>query len=270
MHMRWFVLLLMALACFGFVQESTITRKENTAFGIGERVDYEMYLWGITVGKGAAEVDKKFHTKNSRTCFKVDAYMETLGMATWVSNVNDNWGAYIDSSEIITHESYRKLKEGKYRLDELIKYDHTQNKAFVQIADKATGKFNEPKEYKTPDKVRDVVTGFMYLRVIDFSKFKMKDTLTVSGFFEDKAYSFKIIYFGKEVVETDLGKILCHKLVPIMPDNTLFRGENSVTAWISADRNQIPVKVDAKMFVGHAGTEMVGFRGLKNQLKIIR
>ncbi|NOS56111.1 MAG: DUF3108 domain-containing protein, partial [Cyclobacteriaceae bacterium] len=157
-----------------------------------------------------------------------------------------------------------------YRLDELIKYDHGQDKAFVQVADKATGKFSEPKEYNTPDNVRDVVTGFMYLRVIDFSKFKMKDTLTVSGFFEDKAYSFKIIYFGKEVVKTDLGKILCHKLVPIMPDNTLFRGENSVTAWISADRNQIPVKVDAKMFVGHAGTEMVGFRGLKNQLKIIR
>jgi hypothetical protein len=55
-----------------------------------------------------------------------------------------------------------------------------------------------------------------------------------------------------------------------MPSNSLFRGENSVTAWISADANQIPVKVDAKMFIGHAGTEMVSFRGLKNQLKIIR
>jgi hypothetical protein len=55
-----------------------------------------------------------------------------------------------------------------------------------------------------------------------------------------------------------------------MPDNQLFRGENSVTAWISADGNQIPVKVDAKMFVGHAGTELVSFRGLKNQLKVMR
>ncbi|MCA4895656.1 MAG: DUF3108 domain-containing protein [Cytophagales bacterium] len=268
--MRSFVLLLMAIAGFGFIQESSMVSRTKASFGVGERVDYEMYLWGITIGKGAAEVDKKFHTKNNRTCFKVDAYMETLGMATWVSNVNDNWGAYIDSSEIITHESYRKLKEGKYRLNELIKYDHTQDKAFVQIADKATGKFNDPKEYSTPDNVRDVVTGFMYLRVIDFSNYKVKDTLTVSGFFEDKAYSFKILYFGKEVVKTDLGKILCHKLMPIMPSNSLFRGENSVTAWISADANQIPVKVDAKMFVGHAGTEMVSFRGLKNQLKIIQ
>jgi hypothetical protein len=268
--MRILLVLAVMVVSVAFVQESAYAPTENKSFGVGERVDYEMYLWGMTIGKGSAEVDRKFHTKNNRTCFKVDAYMETLGMATWVSNVNDNWGAYIDSSEIITHESYRKLKEGKYRLDELIKYDHQQDKAFVQVADKATGKFNEPKEYQTPDNVRDVVTGFMYLRVIDFSKYKMKDTLTVSGFFEDKAYSFKILYFGKEVVKTDLGKILCHKLVPIMPSNSLFRGENSVTAWISADANQIPIKVDARMFVGRAGTEMVSFRGLKNQLKIIR
>ena len=110
----------------------------------------------------------------------------------------------------------------------------------------------------------------MYKYQIDFSKYKVKDTLTVSGFFEDKAYQFKILYYGKETVDTDLGKIPCHKLIPIMPDNTLFRGENSVTAWISADKNQIPIKVDAKMFVGHAGTELVSFRGLKNQMKILR
>jgi hypothetical protein len=140
----------------------------------------------------------------------------------------------------------------------------------VQIADKKTGVFGEPKVYTTPDQVRDVVAGFMYLRVIDFSKYKKTDTLTVSGFFEDKAYSFKIIYFGIEAVKVDLGKIACYKLVPIMPDNQLFRGENSVTAWISADKNQIPVKVEAKMFVGHAVTELVGFKGLKNQFKVQR
>ncbi|MFN7329634.1 MAG: DUF3108 domain-containing protein, partial [Bacteroidota bacterium] len=160
--------------------------------------------------------------------------------------------------------------EGSYRLNELVKYDHEKDIAAVQVADKKTGAFGEPKVYSTPDQVRDVVAGFMYLRVIDFAKYKVKDTITVSGFFEDKAYQFKIIYFGKETIKTEMGKIPCYKLVPIMPDNQLFRGENSVTAWISADGNQIPIKVDAKMFIGHAGTELVGFRGLKNQLKVTR
>ena len=269
--MRWMLVLAAAIWCWSFIRNSDAPQSgTSSSINLGERADYKMYLWGFTVAKGSAQVDKEVYNKNNRSCFKVDAFMETLGMATWVSKVNDNWGSYIDSSEIITHESYRKLSEGPYRLNELVRYDHDKDLASVQIADKKTGVFGEPKVYTTPDQVRDVVAGFMYLRVIDFTKYKKTDTLTVSGFFEDKAYSFKIIYFGKELVKTDLGKIVCHKLVPIMPDNQLFRGENSVTAWISADKNQIPVKVDAKMFIGHAGTELVSFKGLRNQLKIIQ
>jgi len=252
------------------VQDEKTPTASNKAFGVGERCDYKMYLWGISAGKGSAVIDKRLYSKGNRSCFKVDAYMETLGLATWVSKVNNNWGSFIDTSELVTHESYRKISEGSYRLNELVKYDHAKDEAAVRVADTKTGVFGEPKIYTTPDQVRDVVAGFMYLRVIDFSKYKLKDTITVSGFFEDKAYVFKILYHGKEVVKTDLGKIGCHKLVPIMPDNTLFRGENSVTAWISADRNQVPIKVEAKMFIGNATTELVSFRGLKNQFKVQR
>jgi hypothetical protein len=176
----------------------------------------------------------------------------------------------VDTSELLTHESYRRLSEGTYRLNELIVYDHNRDIAAVSVADKKTGKYGDPKIYHTPDKVRDIVAGFMYLRIIDFSRYKVKDTIAVSGFFEDKSYNFKIIYHGKETIKTELGKIPCYKLVPIMPDNQLFRGENSVTAWISADGNQVPIKVDAKMFIGHAGTEITSFRGLKNQFVVVR
>jgi Protein of unknown function (DUF3108) len=270
--MRWLLGILAVSICLAFIQEVDmlkITNKKST-ISTGERLDYRMYLGFFTVGKGTTAVDKNFHSRNTRSCYKVDAYMETLGMATWISKVNDNWGAYIDTAELVTHESYRNIKEGGYRLNELIKYDHTKDLASVQIADKKTGVYSDPKVYSTPDQVRDIVAGFMYLRIIDFTRYKIKDTLTVSGFFEDKSYSFKIIYYGKETIKTDIGKIPCYKLVPIMPDNQLFRGENSVTAWISADGNQIPVKVDARMFIGHAGTELVSFRGLKNQLKVSR
>jgi hypothetical protein len=267
--MRYLIGFIVLATFLAFVQDE-LAIKSSTAISTGEKLEYRMYLGIFTVGKGITTVDKEFHTRNEKSCYKVDAFMETSGMATWISKVNDNWGAYIDANEIITHESYRKLREGKYRLDELVKYNHELDKAYVQVADKTTGRLSEPKEYVTPDNVRDIVAGFMYLRVIDFSKYKIKDTLTVSGFFEDTAYKFKILYFGKETVSTDLGKFQCHKLVPIMPKNSLFRGENSVTAWISADGNQIPVKVDAKMFVGHAGTELTSFRGLRNQVKVIR
>jgi len=268
--MRWILIAVVGLFSFGFIQDSPLPRSKKTTISTGEKLDYRMYLGFFTVGKGTTTVDKDYYTKNEKKCYKVDAFMETLGMASWISKVNDNWGAYVDTSELIAHESYRKLSEGNYRLHEVVTYDHQKDEASVAIADKNTGKFGEPKKYTTPDQVRDIVAGFMYLRIIDFSKYKIKDTLTVSGFFEDKAYHFKIIYHGKETISTDLGKIPCYKLIPIMPDNQLFRGENSVTAWISADGNQVPIKVDAKMFIGHAGTELVSFRGLKNQFVVVR
>ena len=264
---------LMVLACgvfLAFSQVDMAPAVKSKTISTGEKLDYRMYLGIFTVGKGVTMTDKNFHTRNNRVCFKVDAFMETLGIATWISKVNDNWGAFVDTSELVTHESYRKLHEGPYQLHEVVTYDPDKDEASVVVADKVTGKFGKPKTYATPDKVRDIVAGFMYLRIIDFSKYKIKDTLTVSGFFEDKSYRFKIIYYGKETIETEVGKIPCYKLIPIMPDNQLFRGENSITAWLSADGNQIPVKVDAKMFIGHAGTELVAFRGLRNQLKIVR
>lgn len=269
--MRWSLIVIIALSFLSFTEERKVKQaRVSASITTGERLDYRMYLGYFTVGKGSTMTDKRLHIKNDRACFKVDAYMETLGMATWISKVNDNWGAYVDTTELVTQESYRKLHEGKYKLHEVITYNPDSDIAVVNVADKKTGKFGTPKVYSTPDRVRDIVAGFMYLRIIDFSKYKVKDTLTVSGFFEDKSYSFKIIYFGKEVVETEVGKIPCHKLIPIMPDNELFRGENSITAWLSADGNQIPVKVDAKMFIGHAGTELVAFKGLRNQLKIVQ
>jgi hypothetical protein len=267
--MRWIALLLVLIVAMAF----TVDRKEavhQSTINVGERLDYRMYLGVFTVGKGTTTVDKNYYLKNNKACYKVDAFMETLGMATWISKVNDNWGAYIDTSELVTHESYRKLSEGRYRLNEVITYDHEKTLAVVTADKGENNNKPKPKIYPIPQKVRDIVAGFMYLRIIDFSKYKIKDTLTVSGFFEDKSYKFKILYFGTEVVETDIGKIPCYKLIPIMPDNQLFRGENSITAWLSADKNQVPVKVDAKMFIGHAGTELVSFRGLKNQFKILR
>lgn len=266
--LKYFSLFLASIS-FVFGQEKTHPSSQSH-LSTGEKLEYRMYMGIFTVGKGVTTVDKEFHSKNGRACYKVDAYMKTAGMATWISKVDDNWGAYIDTSDLVTHESYRRLSEGKYKLHEVITYNHDKDEALVLTADKQTGKFGKPKRYSTPDKVRDIVAGFMYLRIIDFSKYNVKDTLTVSGFFEDKSYHFKIIYYGKETIQVDLGKIPCYKLIPIMPDNQLFRGENSITAWISADQNQIPIKVEAKMFIGHAGTEITSFRGLKNQFVVVR
>ena len=242
---------------------------KNNSFTKGEQIDYRVNFGIFTVGKATTRVDNKYYTINSRPCYKIDGFGSTSGLVAWVSKVDDQWGAYVDTSAIVTHMSYRKIKEGKYRKDELVTFDHMSKKAEVKLLDQGTGSYKDPQYFDIPDNVRDIVAGFFYLRVLSFSKFHRGDTIPVSGFFEDTAYKMRIIYKGKEVVDTKIGKIRCHVLVPIMPDNKLFDGENSVTAWISDDKNQIPVNVQAKMFIGSTGLELSKVKGLKHKLEII-
>jgi hypothetical protein len=54
-----------------------------------------------------------------------------------------------------------------------------------------------------------------------------------------------------------------------MPQNKVFDGENSITAYFSDDKNRIPVKIDAEMFIGSAGVELTSYEGLRNPLNLV-
>jgi hypothetical protein len=263
------LIVVIALTSFSGAKRKEFVSVRNTSFGTGEILDYRVNFGFFTVGKASTVVEKKIFTINSRPCYKVDAFGETLGFVSWITKVNDQWGAYIDTAALVTHVSYRKIKEGNYRKDEIITYDHDKLEAEVKVMNKETGMYGDPKFYKTPENVRDMVGGFLYLRVIDFSRYKKGDTLAISGFFEDTPYNLKIIYSGRDKVKTKLGVIPCLKLIPIMPDNKIFDGENSITCWLSDDGNRIPVKIQAKMFIGSTGIELIGFKGLRNQLRVL-
>jgi hypothetical protein len=262
------LLVIVTLSSFLHSKKDTLVTK-NTSFSTGEELEYRVNFGFFTVGKATTRVDQKVHHINSKPCYKVDAWGETSDWISWITRVNDNWGGYLDTTSLVPQVGYRKLEEGGSRRNEYTIYDHTRRKAEVKELNHETGIYENPKYYDIPKNGRDLVSGFMFLRVIDFKKVDVGDTLNISGFYEDTTYKLSIIYQGTETVKTKIGRIPCHKLLPLMPDNKLFDGENSISVWLSEDENKIPVKIQAKMFVGHTGLELTSFRGLRNQLRII-
>jgi len=243
---------------------------KNESFGKGEVLEYKMSYGIFTVGKGSTRIDKQYHRVNNRDCFKIDVFGRTVGMVDWVADVNDQWGSYIDTAALVPHVSYRKIREGKYKKDEIITFDHPNGKIEAKVFNHKTGKFKEPKHYDAPVHVRDMISGFMYLRTQDLSKVKVGDTVTISAFFEDTFYKLKVIYKGKDVVKTKAGKIRALVFKPHMPENSLFDGKDSITAWFSDDKNRIPIKVSANMFIGSAGVELTAYHGLRNPLNLVK
>lgn len=241
----------------------------NESFKRGEVIEFKMTYGFFTVGKGSARIHPDYHKMNDRYCFKVDVSGKTVGMVDWVADVDDKWGALIDTAALVPHQFYRKIREGRYKKDEWTYFDHQNKKIEVKTLGKS-GKMREPKYYEAPANVRDLIAGFLYLRTMDFSRMKVNDTITVTGFFEDEFYKLNIIYRGKDNIRLKAGKIRALKFTPIMPQNKLFDGENSITAYFSDDKNRIPLKIDAKMFIGSAGVEMTEYSGLKSPLNIVK
>lgn len=267
-----FLIVLLVLST-GFVRDEVevYAPVRNESFTRGEVLEFKMSYGIFSVGKGSARVHPNYFKLNNRDCFKVDVYAETVGLIDWVADVDDYWGAYIDTLALVPHQFYRKIREGSYKKDEWTYFDHVNKKIQVKTLDNKTGKMREPKFYEAPHhQVRDIIGGFLYLRALDFSKVRIGDTLSIKGFFEDEFYSLNVMYHGKDVVKTKAGKFRAIKLVPIMPANKLFDGENSITAWFSDDKNRIPVKIDAKMFIGSAGVELTGYSGLKNPVNFAK
>jgi hypothetical protein len=265
---------------FGFVLFGLLTaftsdqelypRVKNDSFTKGEVLDYKMNYGIFTVGRGTTRIDNKYFKINDRDCFKVEVTGKTVGMVDWVADVDDQWGAYIDTAALVPHMTYRKIREGKYKKDEVINFDHGKGKIEAKVFNHKTGKFKTPVYHKAPKYVRDLISGFMYLRTQDLSKVKIGDTVYVSGFFEDSVYNLKVIFKGRETVKTKAGKFKALVFKPSMPKNSLFDGKDSITAWFSDDKNRIVLKVEADMFIGNAGVELTGYKGVKNPLNIVK
>jgi len=234
----------------------------------GEILDYRLKFMIFPVGEATIKVHPKLYNVNERSCYRVDVYGETVGTVKWFAKVDDNWGGYVDSEALLPHVSWRNIKEGKYRKNEIVNFDHQKKSIEVKTMNQKTGKFKDPEYYKAPEKVKDLVGGFLYLRAIDYSKYQLKDTIKMNAFFEDTVYNFQILYMGKDKVKTKAGTFNALKLVPVMPDNKIFSGENSVTLWLSDDKNKIPIKAEANMFIGSAGVELQGYDNLKHPLAL--
>lgn len=243
---------------------------EYNSFSRGEKLDYKLSFGIFTIGRGEMIISDKFYRINGRDCYKIDVYGRTSGMVDWVAQVDDQWGAYVDSAALVPHIAYRNIKEGNYRKNEIVRFDHVHDVLEAKTLNKKTGDWKEPILYGAPDNVREMLSGLLYLRTMDFSELKPGDVFTVSGFFEDMFYELDVRYRGKDKIKTKAGKFKAIKLEPIMPNNDLFDGEDSILAWISDDENKIPLKVEAKMFIGHAGVELTDYSNLKNKLSRIK
>ncbi|GAA3922277.1 DUF3108 domain-containing protein [Hymenobacter algoricola] len=261
-------MLLPLAALFAFGPGDAVRNVPNSSFERGEVLYYRVHYGLINAADATIEVSKDLQRVNDRPCYKATVTGRTTGSFDFFMRVRDTWRTYIDTTSILPQKFFRNIEENNYRKKETIDFDHVKDVAQVETRKKDKDNVRH-ETFKVPDNVQDMVSGFYFLRTLNYDNRRIGDVIRVQGFFDNQVFTMDVIYKGRETVETKAGDIRAIKLVPKMPANKLFRGENAISVYLSDDRNKVPVLIQAELFVGAVKVDMYKYQGLKNRLNLV-
>ncbi|MFY0688658.1 MAG: DUF3108 domain-containing protein [Cyclobacteriaceae bacterium] len=263
---RIVALTFLMIALSGFTQSDTLkfgdpVIRKTYNFNAGEELYFKLSYGWFTVGRADLQVDPADHTYDNKDCYKIDISGRTAGLLGVFTHVDDKWGAYVSKDDLLPVMAYSDIEEGKYTRKEEIYYDQTNRKIKLHVEKRK--KPRKTKYFESATEVYDLLSGFLVIRDIDFGALSIGDTVKFNAFYDQIFYDFGLVYHGVELVNTEVGKLNAYKVVPVLPENKVFPGENPITAWISADNNQLPLKIEANMFFGTAECELTGYKNIK-------
>jgi hypothetical protein len=228
----------------------------NPTFRTGESLKYRVFYdswftsW-LTAGYGmltVSESSQKFHDQD---VVQILITGKSTGMFNLFYKVDDRFESFFDTTAFVPWKFIRRTKEGKYVFDDDVifeQYDHIAK--------------SRRKEKAIPENIQDIVSAFYYMRTINFDSAKVNDEYYLNFYLDDSVYTSRIIFLGRENVETVLGKFRCLKFKPQVASGGIFQEPYPMVLWVTDDRNKIPVLGKSAVFVGSVTIELIEYGGL--------
>ncbi len=228
---------------------------QEPAYKPGEHFKFKIH-YGI-FNAGYATLDLKTGNFKGKNLYHAIGKGWTTGLSRWIMKVNDLYESYFDDDNK-PHRFIRKIDEGGYTKDKELHFDTAHKKVTVINKEK-----NTAEQYNIPSNIHDMVSVFYYLRNYDTSHLKPGDEISVKLFFDEEIYPFKLKFLGKDVLKTPVGKINSLKFRPLVQSGRIFKENESLTVWVSDDKNKIPLLIKAKLLIGSLKASLIEYRGLK-------
>jgi hypothetical protein len=230
---------------------------QNKTFLPGEFLKYRVFYdsWmtaNLTAGFGTMEIDPVLNTTNGRETYHITVTGNSAGLFTLFYKVRDRFETFIDTQGMMPLKFLRRTREGGYKRDDEVFFDHAGKTAHSKRATKEITPYTQ-----------DIVSAFYYVRTFDFDTAEVNDAYYVDFFLDDSLYHSEIIFEGREWVDTDFGEIYCLKFKPKVAVGDIFQEPYPMELWVSDDQNKIPVLMRSAVFIGSVKIELVEYKGLR-------
>ena len=246
-----------------FASFQSLGAQNTSSFQDGEWLKFKLsYSNWFKAGNATLQVAET--TYKNKAVYNVIGKGWTTGAIKWFFNVEDHYESYFDKQTGAPYKFVRDIDEGGYTKNRIVEFDHVQNKALINdLKDKTTSTIAIEKD------IQDLVSAYYYLRNnYNTETIKQGDVVELNIFFDEETFLFKLKYLGRETISTAFGDIKCIKFRPYVMAGRVFKEEESLTLWVTADKNKIPVKIKADLRVGSLRADLVAQKGLKYPFEI--
>ncbi len=233
---------------------------ENSAFQRGEkisyRVFYDSYVTGnVNAGFASLEIRPENEVIAGRNTMNVVGIGRTRGAFNFFFRVVNRYETYLDEEAIVPLLFIRRINEGGYKKSQDVVFNQFEN---IAVSNTAT--------VPVIPNVQDIISAFYYLRTYDYDDAEVGDIYDVSFFLDDTVYVSRVVFDGREEVNTRIGTFRTLRFKPQVLAGDVFSQPYPMTLWISDDKNKIPVMIQSGIIVGSIKMELVDFSGLKNPM----
>ena len=234
---------------------------DNNTFQGGEEITYKLsYYWNF-VWISAGEVT--FRVRDLGDQYHISAVGRTYKSYEWFYKVRDYYDTYVDKETLLPSISIRNIHEGGYRLYDKVTFDRGRNKA-VGLRGK-TREQAQVTEYPIDNCIHDMLSIVYYARNINFDELNAGAEFPVKIFLDKETYPLKVKYFGTDDDKKikGQGRFQTHVFSPQLIAGEVFKEDDQMKVWVSADQNKIPMMIESPVSVGSVKAVLKSWKGLK-------
>ncbi len=231
----------------------------------GEKVSYQIRYGMVGSGVASLEISEAYY--QGKTVWHAIGRGQTTGLADAIYKVRDSYESYIDPENDLPVFSIRNIQEGRYRRYNEVGFDQTTRSDSTLIFSDLSGSHSGPKG------LLDILSSFYWFRkyyLASADTLVPGETIKMMTWFADELYPIILRYKGKETIKIKSGKLVCYRFNPVTEVGRVFKTEEDMTMWFTADENFLPVKIRFDIFVGAFHVEMTNYEGLRAPLTFIK
>lgn len=227
--------LILALILAVVLAAGIYAKKVKFPWGVGEKLTFSI-RWGvITCGYAHMEVKEKI-VLSGRDTYRIVTTVRSAAYFDPFFKVRDRIESYVDAEKLYTVRYEQSNREGSYKKDITIIYDHKHMVAY-----------ENGHKFEITEGIQDVLSSLYFLRTKELEVGKKFEFDVGTG---KKNWPLEVEVIRKEKIKVPAGRFNTYVVVPKLREEGIFKAKGDLEVWLTADERKFPVKMRSKIEFG--------------------